>query len=74
MTSGGPTGGRTVNTETWNGTSWAEQDNLPTAIGHNTGNLGTATAGLSAGGSTSTANVASTFEWNRALNIKVLTD
>ena len=59
---GGDTPSRTVNTETWNGTTWTEVANLPTATGAS-GGFGTNTAAVNAGGYAPPTNTACT-KWD----------
>jgi len=57
-------GSGSVDTESYDGSSWTEVNNLPTQLGNARGN-GTQTAALSMGGDTpAPAIIASTFEWD----------
>jgi len=62
---GGNVPGITANTELWNGTAWAEQNNLIVAQRSSSTMTGTSSSGLTAGGDADGTNLtAATQEWN----------
>jgi len=77
MAMGGDTGSVTGATETWDGVSWTEQADLSVARGRGANHFQTATQSASlvaAGNNASNARVATTEEYSRSQNVKVITD
>ena len=58
-------------TEQWDGVTWTEVADMPTALRIRSG-IGTSVAGLAAGGLP--GSVTNTDEWTQAQNIKVIAD
>ena len=77
MAMGGDTGSVTGITETWDGVAWTEQADLSVARGRGANHFQTATQSASlvaAGNNASNARVATTEEYSRSQNVKVITD
>jgi hypothetical protein len=60
----GPTGGRLPNTESWNGSSWTEVNDLNTGRTDMASGHGTATSALSSGGNAAPGITGVTESWN----------
>ena len=66
---GGP--GTKTNTESWNGTSWTNEDGLGTGRSAN-GGFGTATAAVNVGGNPFPGGAIATEEYNKAATVRTI--
>ena len=73
MVAGGETPTKVTNVETWDGTSWSEESDIPSAVTR-TGGIGSSTAANISGGSNPSTQPAASSDWSvPAYSIKTVT-